>query len=181
MKTLVIVVHPNMANSRVNKAWVTELKRYEDITVHELYQAYPDFKIDVAREQELLAAHDRIVLQFPLYWYSSPALLKQWEDDVLSYGWAYGPGGDKLHGKELGLAISTFGPRESYQPDGYNHFTMEQLTAPFQQTSNLIGTRFLPLFVLNGVAKVTDEELSACANAYASYVRQPKLELANSK
>ncbi len=179
MKTLVIIAHPNIENSRINKAWLTELSKHEDITIHELYKQYPDFKIDVALEHELLASHERIILQFPFYWYSSPALIKQWEDDVLSYGWAYGPGGDKLHGKEFGLAISTFGPKESYQPDGYNNFTMEQLTAPFQQTSNLIGTYFMPLFLLNGVAKVTDEELASSTAAYVDYVSQPKRSLQN--
>ncbi|GAA3332920.1 hypothetical protein GCM10020331_094910 [Ectobacillus funiculus] len=102
-------------------------------------------KINVAHEQSLLESHDRIILQFPFYWYSTPSLLKQWQDEVLSYGWAYGEGGDKLHGKELGLAISTFGPEDSYQPTGYNHFTMETLTTPLQQTSNLIGTKFFYL------------------------------------
>ncbi|MBM7619983.1 putative NADPH-quinone reductase [Bacillus tianshenii] len=175
MKTLVIITHPNIEQSRVNRTWMEELQKHEEITVHALQQAYPDGKIDVAYEQSLLEAHDRIILQFPFYWYSSPALLKQWQDEVLAYGWAYGPGGDKLHGKELGLAISTFGPKEAYHPTGYNHFTMETLTTPLQQTSNLIGTRFMPLFVLNGVMHVSEEELAANAKAYVEYVLQSSI------
>lgn len=173
MKTLVIITHPNLDDSRVNRIWMEELKKHEEITVHPLHHAYPDGKIDAAHEQSLLESHDRIILQFPFYWYSTPALLKQWQDEVLSYGWAYGPGGDKLHGKELGLAISTFGPETSYQTTGYNHFTMETLTTPLQQTSNLIGTKFLPLFVLNGVMHVSDEELAQNAREYIQYVLQP--------
>ena len=122
MKTLVIITHPNLEQSRINRTWMEELKKHEEITIHTLYQAYPDGKINVAHEQSLLESHDRIILQFPFYWYSTPPLLKQWQDEVLSYGWAYGEGGDKLHGKELGLAISTFGPKDSYQPTGYNQF-----------------------------------------------------------
>jgi putative NADPH-quinone reductase len=173
MKTLVIITHPNLEQSRINRTWMEELKKHEEITVHTLHQAYPDGKIDVAHEQSLLESHDRIILQFPFYWYSTPALLKQWQDDVLSYGWAYGPGGNKLHGKELGLAISTFGPEDSYQTTGYNHFTMETLTTPLQQTSNLIGTKFLPLFVLNGVMHVSDEALTDNAKKYVEYVLHP--------
>lgn len=175
MKTLVIITHPNLEESRVNLTWMNELKKHDEITIHTLYQAYPDGKIDVEHEQSLLQSHDRIILQFPFYWYSSPPLLKQWQDEVLLYGWAYGPGGNKLHGKELGLSISTFGPKDSYQPTGYNHFTMETLTTPFQQTSNLIGTKFLPLFVLNGVMHVSDEELADHAKKYAEYVLQPSV------
>ncbi|WML60838.1 NAD(P)H-dependent oxidoreductase [Neobacillus sp. PS2-9] len=175
MKTLVIITHPNLEQSRINRAWMEELEKHEELTIHTLYEAYPDGKINVENEQKLLEAHDRIILQFPFYWYSTPPLLKQLLDEVLSYGWAYGEGGDKLHGKELGLAISTFGPADSYQPTGYNHFTMETLTTPLQQTSNLIGTRFMPLFVLNGVAYVTDEQLAQSAKEYVEYVLQPSL------
>lgn len=78
------------------------MEKQEGVTVHRVYEAYPEEKIDVATEQKLLTEHDRIVLQFPFYWYSSPSLLKQWEDDVLTYGWALGNKGDKLHGRELG-------------------------------------------------------------------------------
>ncbi|PST49908.1 hypothetical protein COO72_00505 [Bifidobacterium callitrichos] len=42
--------------------------------------------VDVVAEQKLVEEHDRIVLQFPPYWYSSPAPLKEWEDKVLAYG-----------------------------------------------------------------------------------------------
>ena len=72
MKTLVIVAHPNIAKSRVNRRWVEELKKYPEVTVHELYKEYPSGTIDVEREQALLLDHDRIVWQFPFYWYSSP-------------------------------------------------------------------------------------------------------------
>lgn len=97
MKTLVIVIHPNLETSVVNKTWMNRLKQEKDITVHDLYGEYPNFIIDVEKEQQLLLDHERIVFQFPMYWYSSPALLKQWEDDVLTHGWAYGTGGTKLH------------------------------------------------------------------------------------
>ena len=77
MKTLVVVTHPDIANSVVNKRWLEELRRYpERYTVHELHQAYPDWQIDVAQEQRLIEAHDNIVLQFPIFWFSSPPLLK---------------------------------------------------------------------------------------------------------
>jgi putative NADPH-quinone reductase len=110
MKTLVVVTHPDMANSVVNKRWLEELRRYpERYTVHELHQAYPDWQIDVAQEQRLIEAHDNIVLQFPIFWFSSPPLLKKWLDDVLTYGWAYGSrSGYKMQNKKLALAQMMF-------------------------------------------------------------------------
>jgi len=75
--TLVIFAHPHLDKSHVNKAWLKEIKRHpEKITVHDLYASYPDWQIDVQREQELAEKHDRMIFQFPFYWYSSPPLLK---------------------------------------------------------------------------------------------------------
>lgn len=110
MKTLVLVFHPHLEKSQVNRKLMDAANETGDVTVVDEYAAYPDFKINVEHEQELIETHDRIVLQFPFYWYSSPALLKQWEDDVIKAGWAYG-GGRALEGKEFMLAVSTGSPR----------------------------------------------------------------------
>lgn len=176
MKTLVIVAHPNLRESRVNKRWAEEMEAHTDVTVHRLYDVYPDFAIDVEKEQRLLLDHDRIVLQFPFYWYSTPALLKKWFDDVLTFGWAYGPEGDKLHGKELAVAVSAGGPLFAYQAGGYNHYSMSELLKPIQATSNLIGTHYLAPFVIHGVRTLTDEGLEASAKAYVEHILDPQLK-----
>lgn len=160
MKTLVIAAHPNMEGSTINSTWVKRLRQEEgEITVHDLYAAYPDGKIDIEREQQLLLQHDRIVFQFPFYWYSSPALLKEWQDVVLAYGWAYGSQGTNLHGKEFMLAISTGGPEAAYQAGGYNQYSMSELTKPFQAMANLTGMRFLPTFTVQGVRFLTSDKV----------------------
>ena len=109
-----------------------EMEKQAGVTVHRVYEAYPNEEIDVAAEQELIEQHDRIVLQFPFYWYSTPSLLKKWEDTVLTYGWAYGSTGNKLHGKELMLAVSLGAPEASYTPDGEFTYTLAELLRPFQ-------------------------------------------------
>ena len=99
-KTLVIVVHPTLSTSTINKAWSEAACGHA--TLHFLYDAYPNgASFDIAAEQALIEAHDRIVFQFPLYWHAAPYLLKKWLDEVITYGWAYGEGGDKMEGKEL--------------------------------------------------------------------------------
>ena len=88
-KTLIIAAHPHLAQSAVNRRWLDALRQHpERFTVHELYAAYPHGKIDIASEQRLVDAHQTLVLQFPVYWFNCPPLLKQWLDDVLTYGWA---------------------------------------------------------------------------------------------
>ncbi|WP_426450174.1 NAD(P)H-dependent oxidoreductase [Paenibacillus sp. S-38] len=169
MKTLVLVVHPNLAASRVNRRWAEEIGKQEGVTVHRLYEAYPDWQIDVAKEQALLEAHDRVVLQFPFYWYSSPPLLKKYLDDVLTYGWAYGSSGTKLRGKELLVAISLGGTLEDYQPGGRNQFTIPELLRPIQATSNMIGTKYLPVFAYGGVLQQSEEDLDRSAELYVQH------------
>jgi glutathione-regulated potassium-efflux system ancillary protein KefG len=171
MKTLVIVAHPNLEQSKINRTWMNRLQQEESVTVHNLYAQYPTFEIDVAKEQQLLMEHDRIVLQFPFYWYSSPALLKQWQDLVLTYGWAYGSEGTKLHGKEFMLVISTGGPEAAYQAGGYNHYSMSELTKPFQATSNLTGMRFLPTFTKQGVRILTTEQVNQSAEELVQHLK----------
>ncbi|XRG79421.1 NAD(P)H-dependent oxidoreductase [Rossellomorea sp. GAMAL-10_SWC] len=174
MKTLVIVAHPYMEQSIVNKVWMNRLQQ-EEVMIHNLYAHYPNFEIDVEEEQQLLLDHDRIVLQFPFYWYSTPAILKQWQDSVLSYGFAYGSEGTKLKGKELILAISTGGPEQAYQAGGSNHYSMSELTRPLQATATLCGMHFLPSFLLQGVMNLTDEKLQESAEELASYITNPNL------
>ena len=96
MKILVLFAHPAFHKSKVNKMLVEGLADMEGVTFHDLYQEYPELEIDVKREQELLLDHDVIMLQFPLFWYSTPAILKEWQDLVLEHGWAFGSKGNKL-------------------------------------------------------------------------------------
>ncbi|MBT2756295.1 NAD(P)H-dependent oxidoreductase [Mesobacillus foraminis] len=170
MKVLVIVAHPNIEESTMNRTWIKELKKHPEITVNELYKQYPDEKIDVEREQKLCEEHERIVWQFPFYWYSSPPLLKKWQDEVLTHGWAYGSNGGKLHNKELILAVTTGSAKERYQAGGRNNYSMSELLKPFQATSNLIGTKFLPAFIFNGTYTAIDKEINKSAKAYVNYI-----------
>lgn len=177
MKTLVLVFHPDLTASRANRRLTEEMERQANVTVHRVYETYPDEKIDVAAEQRLLEGHDRIVLQFPFYWYSTPTLLKKWEDEVFAYGWAFGSNGDKLHGKELLIAVTTGVAKENYSPDGDFKYTVPELLRPLQATSNLIGTRYLTPYILYGVNQQSDEQLEQSAKDYVAYALNPELDL----
>jgi putative NADPH-quinone reductase len=170
MKTLIIVAHPDLQASRINRAWVEELSKQENVTVHSLYNEYPSGAIDVKHEQELLDSHDRVIFQYPFYFYSTPPLLTQWFNDVLEVGWAFGPGGDHMRGKQIGIAISTGGTAAAYQDGGHNLFTIQDLTKPMASIANYVHADYLPLFVLHGVNNVTDEELAASRAAYVNHL-----------
>jgi len=126
--------------------------------VHDLYDAYPTLYIDVKREQRLLLDHDVIVFQHPFYWYSTPAILKEWQDLVLEHGWAYGHSGTQLRGKITFNAITTGGPESAYRTGGYNRFTIRELLAPWDQTAHLCGMRFLAPFTVHAALRVVGED-----------------------
>ena len=176
MKTLVLIAHPHMTASTVNRAWRDALVGSK-ITVRELYAVYPDEKIDVPKEQELLLAHDRIVFQHPFYWYSVPPLMKKYFDEVLTYGFAYGEGGDKLAGKEWIEAISCGGPAAAYQAGGYNRSTISELLRPIEATANLCQMLYRVPFVVHGVMRLSSEELAKTAEAYRAYISDPDLDI----
>lgn len=177
METLVIVAHPNLQQSRVNKRWVAELHENPDqVTVHELYAAYPEKTIDIEREQALVAEHDRLVLQYPLQWYGTPSLLKQWIDEVFTTTWLFGPGGSAVAGKELVLAISIGGVEDSYQVGGLIGYTISELTRPLQVFASQIGMTMLPYFKFYGAVQATDEQIESSAKQYIHHILNPELD-----
>lgn len=165
-RILILFAHPALERSRVNRRLIHAVHDLEGVTVHDLYEAYPDFEIDVARDQALCEQHDLIVLHHPFYWYSTPALLKEWMDLVLEFGWAYGPGGEALAGKEALSVVTTGGRRESYCVEGGNHFTMREFLVPLEQTARLCGMNYLPPLVLHGTHRIGPLEIEAAAAEY---------------
>lgn len=175
MKTLVLLFHPNINQSRVNKAFIQKLVEQNDanITIRDEYAIYPDGRIDVNAEQQLMEKHDKIIFQFPMYWYSSPSLLKEWEDQVLEYGWAYGSNGNALKGKELTLAVTTGAVAENYLKTGQFGHTIDEMLSPFESTSKLIGTNYTTPFITHGVAQhLSYSELQVRSDEFVSFVRK---------
>ncbi|WED23800.1 NAD(P)H-dependent oxidoreductase [Vibrio sp. JC009] len=151
-KTLLILAHPNLEQSVFNSILIDGVRDLGNLTIRHLDSLYGgDTKaIDVPLEQQFLMEHDRIVFQFPWYWYSSPAMLKAYLDEVFTYGFAFGQMGDKLRGKELKIASTIGAPEYAYQSDGFNNFTINQLTLPFRQTAYKAGMKYTEGFFLYG-------------------------------
>lgn len=169
-RILVCFAHPAPHKSRINGAMLDALQGLEDVTIRKLYDLYPDFLIDVKEEQRQLLAHDVIVWQHPFYWYSAPSLLKEWIDLVLEHGFAFGQEGNALQGKKVLTATSTGGSLDAYQEEGRNHFTMNQLLAPFEQTVNLCKMTYLPPFIVHGSLLIDQEHIRKAADDYRKII-----------
>lgn len=150
-KILILFAHPTFKRSKINAALRSAVEDVPGITFHDLYASYPDFLIDVQHEQYLCESHDIIVLQHPLYWYSTPAIFKEWMDLVLEYNWAYGSRGSALTGKCFLQALTAGGDVSTYNAQGSNSFTIRELTTPYRATANLCKMRLLPPFAVLGV------------------------------
>ncbi|HEY1092682.1 MAG TPA: NAD(P)H-dependent oxidoreductase [Burkholderiaceae bacterium] len=161
---LLLAAHPDLGQSRVNRAMLDAVQGAgfapERLAVRDLYRLYPDYAIDVQAEQAALAAARLIVLLHPLQWYSMPGLQKLWLDEVLRFGWAYGPGGEALAGKDLWLALSTGGAAESYSAEGHNGHAIDTFLLPYSASARLCGLRWLPPLVLHGAHRVSDARLA---------------------
>lgn len=169
-KILVLFSHPKYEKSTANTILVEQIKNKEGVTIHDLYEEYPDFHINVTAEKELLQQHDVIIWQHPLYWYSCPPLMKQWIDMVLEFKWAYGPNGNALQSKSCLNVITTGGTREVYCSAGKNSFTIAEFLRPFEQTAKLCGMNYLPPFAVMGTHVIEKEKITDYAIQYEKLI-----------
>ena len=174
---LVLAAHPQLEHSRVTRTLMQAAVRAQPedaprIEVRDLYALYPDYFIDTVAEQAALVTARLVVWLHPVHWYAMPPLMKLWLDEVFAFGWAYGPGGQALRGKDLWLVASTGGAAASYRPDGYNRYFFDAFLHPYEQTAALVGMRWLPPLVLHGAHRVQDAVLAAHAELLADRLRR---------
>ena len=176
----VLAAHPHWRDSRVNRRMLAAARAVPGVEVNDLYGSYPDYAIDVEAEQARLAKASLVVLMHPIQWYSMPALQKLWLDDVLAYGWAYGPGGNALQGKDLWLVATTGSPEASYHPQNYHRYFFDAFFPPYEQTAALCGMRFLPPLILHGARSTDRESLETHAGTFSerlvSYPDWPEMD-----
>jgi putative NADPH-quinone reductase len=181
-RILVLFAHPSLGRSEANRPLAEAARAVAGVTFVDLYAEYPAFEIDVDREQARLRAHDVICFLHPLYWYSTPAILKEWQDLVLEHGFAYGSAGTALQGKLFFSALTAGGAEAAYCAEGYNHFSIRELLRPLEQTAMLCGMVYLPPFALFGARTAVEEgRIAAHVSAWTRLLealRDDRLDIA---
>lgn len=147
-RLIVYYAHPGHKHSHVNRYMAREAASIDGISYVDLYRDYPRYDVNVEIEQQRLLDHDIVLFQFPMFWYSTPSIIKEWQDLVLEHGFAYGAGGDKLSGKRLQLAVTAAGPEEAYTEAGYQHYPVRTFLTPLEQTARLCHMHFSAPYVL---------------------------------
>ena len=171
-RILVLYAHPEAHRSRINSRMADAARALEGVLVHDLYETYPDFFIDVPREQALLEQAELVVFLHPIRWYSMPSLLKEWVDSVLLPGWAYGPGVTTLQGKGYWLAVTTGSPESSYQAGERHGQPFDAFLPPFEQTAVLCGMQWWPPHILHGANGAPPEAIDAHVAAFRARLAQ---------
>jgi glutathione-regulated potassium-efflux system ancillary protein KefG len=171
--TLILLFHPDLPHSRANVALADAAAARPGVEVVDMHAAYPegiDMERDGAAEAARLIAADRLVLQFPVRWYSTPPLLKAWQDAVLTrmFYIAYEAEGRALEGRPLMVAATAGNTADAYRPGGRNLFSFSTLFAPLQATANRCGLVWAEPFVVYRADKLEPAELKAAAAEYAA-------------
>jgi glutathione-regulated potassium-efflux system ancillary protein KefF len=166
----VVAAHPHWRDSRVNRRLRDAAIQVGRVRICDLYSSYPDYDIAVPTEQQHLGAAQLLVLLHPVQWYSMPALLKLWVDEVLTFGWAYG-GGTALQGKDVWLVATTGGAESAYHPTGYNRYFFDAFLPPYEQTAALCGMRFLPPMVLHGAHSAPEADVDLHVATFTERLR----------
>lgn len=170
MKTLVLVSHPEYDNS-MTEAFLKQCQSdIENVDWVVLDNIQTDFTFDKEQEQQRLARYDRILFQFPMYWYSAPALMKKYEDDVFTKNFiAYEQEGT-LKGKEMGIITTLGDPIKDYQVGGREGFSISELLKPYQAIAQRGQMKFLKPFVISQFAYMTDAQKQKLLIDYRSYL-----------
>lgn len=156
---LVILAHPYPRRSRACAALVEAIRDLPEVEVRSLYDLYPDFDVDRAAEQAALGRARLVVWLHPLFWYTAPGLMKHWFDEVLVRGFAYGPGGDALAGKDVLWATTTGGDEWAFSEAGRHHRPFDAFVPVIEQTARFCGLNWLAPFVVHGAHEIPDEAL----------------------
>ena len=163
---LVLFAHPALERSIMHQSLLDHIRQLPHVTINDLYENYPDFEIDTERERNLLSAHEVIVWHHPFFWYSGPALLKQWQDLVFQYGWAYGKDNYALEGKRIFNAITSGGELEAFQKKCFHSSSIRDFLLPFERTAEICRMIYLPPFWIPETEKLSYAAIAEYGRKY---------------
>ncbi|MGB0990443.1 MAG: NAD(P)H-dependent oxidoreductase [Halarcobacter sp.] len=170
---LVIQAHDDMNVSRVNKRFSKEIEALDNVEIRDLKALYPDFKIDIEAEQEAIRKADKIVFQFPMFWFNAPSILKEWMDKVYAIGFAFDVSKEgyerrELNGKEFMLAVSMGGHEAAYSGD---YKSVDECLTPYIYTSKFCGMKVVePFYTYRAMQNLSDEKLEELAPLFKAAI-----------
>jgi putative NADPH-quinone reductase len=175
MKTLILLFHPDFSKSHANRALADAACSVEGVEIIDEGALYPDMRIDADREIRSLFTADRLVLQFPIQWYSTPPLLKAWQDLVLTRMFYINPKeeGERIRDLPILIAATAGNDPEAYTKDGVNLFQLEELLKPLRSTASRCALQWQEPFLMYRSNKSSPDSLQAAGREYAARLAGP--------
>lgn len=172
MKTLILVDHPNYCQSVINKRWIEELEKYpEEFTIRILQDHIENSKFNIEEEQKIVEAHENLVLQFPIYWFSCPSNMKRWLDEVVCFGWAFGDKEEFLN-KKVAIAASFGVLEENLSQNGRYKYSSDEIFIPFEASCKYSKANFVGYHSFYGAEhNPKKEDIDTNAKEYISFLR----------
>lgn len=165
-KITLIYAHPSPHKSRYNRSLMVMAKALPYVDVRDLYELYPSMLIDEQAEQNMLRNTEAVVFQFPVYWFSAPSIIKEWQDVVLQNGFAYGQGGEALRGKKFMIAASTGGPQSAYNNGQSHGAEIAAYLKPIEMTARYCGMEVTDAFVAYNARALDYNDIKARSADY---------------
>ena len=174
--TLILLFHRDLSQSKANAALSQAAASINSVTLVDMQSRYPDGTIDLhtdaTKEAAMLLAADRIILQFPIQWYATPALLKAWQDAVLTrmyYIFAQTEG-DKLIGTPMMVAATAGNTKQAYSREGTNYYAVDELLAPLKATAYRCGLPWHKPYITYTADKLDTTDLASACQGYISAI-----------
>jgi putative NADPH-quinone reductase len=171
-KTTVLLCHPNFGKSRANRAFCDAISGLPGIDIVDLYGLYSNQQINVDIEVQRLIESDRLILQFPIQWYSTPPLLKTWQDTVLTRMYYISPEteGNRLRGLPVLIGATAGNTKDAYSASGVNLYPLTELLKPLHSTAHRCGWVWSEPFLIYEANKSSAEVLQEAGQQYRDYV-----------
>lgn len=164
-QVVVLLTHPNIKESRANKALMDAISDMGEVAIYNLYEMRVEDAFNAEIWSTIISHASALVFQFPFYWMSAPSLLKRWLDEVFTY-LAKTPA---VAGKTLMVVTTAGSEHDAYRSGGRNRFTVDELLRPYMKgaaiADKVIGKGAAALMVLGGFKTVYADIISTPALA----------------
>lgn len=175
MKTLVIVSHPYPEQSHAIKALQSAAEQGTNVEVRNLEALYGNDLngFDVEAEQKAHQGVDRVVYLFPVHWFNLTPMLKAYLNQVWAYGWAFGPNGTALKGKEMQVVVTAGAAEHTYSETGLVKSTIDEVLTPMKASALYVGMRFAKPLALFEAMGVSAEKLADFTSVFTNSLAAP--------
>ena len=160
--------HPDVTQSSSQQFLLAAIKGEEQIQIRHLELILVEQEnnhFDKRIERACLQEADRIIFQFPFYWYQCPSVMKQWMDEVLTLNLS-----QKNKMKELGIVVTVGAKSDRYTAGGSVGFGIEELLRPYQALSNQLGWDYQTPFVIYQFQYLTEAQKQQLLVDYLYYL-----------